>query len=81
MYQPAALVALVDVIGNHAGERRDVGQLTAAQERRIGVLVRNLTAQRKLIWQKAQVRPRGDGRGWDYGDRRHRYHSLLARTA
>jgi lysozyme len=62
-------------------ELREHSPRTAAQERRIGILIRKLTAQRKLIWQKAQSRPRGDGRGWDYGERRHRYHSLLARTA
>jgi GH24 family phage-related lysozyme (muramidase) len=54
---------------------------TRADERRIGELVRRLTAQRKLIWHRAQPKPEGDGRGWDYGYRRQRYRSLLARTA
>jgi len=62
-------------------ELRELARRTRAQERRIGILVRRLTAQRKLIWQKAQPKPRGDGRGWDYGSRRQRYHSLLVRTA
>jgi hypothetical protein len=43
--------------------------------------VSRLTAQRKLIWRKAQAKPAGDGRGWDYRYRRQRYHSLLLRTA
>jgi lysozyme len=54
---------------------------TPAQERRIGTLVSRLTTQRKLIWQKAQPKPKGDGRGWDHRFRRQRYRSLLARTA
>lgn len=62
-------------------ELRKVAPRTPAQERRIGRLVGVLTAQRKLIWQRAQPKPRGDGQGWDYRDRRQRYHSLLARTA
>jgi lysozyme len=62
-------------------ELRALPTRNAAQERRIGTLVDKLTAQRKVIWQKAQRSPRGDGRGWDYRDRRHRYHSLLVRTA
>lgn len=40
------------------------------------VLVREMTAQRKRIWQSAQ----GAG-GWDAANRRKRYHSLLARTS
>jgi lysozyme len=59
---------------------RKVAKRTPAQERRLGRLIGLLTAQRKLIWQKAQPQPRGDGRGWDHRDRRQRYHSLLART-
>jgi lysozyme len=62
-------------------ELRKIAARTPAQERRIGRLVGVLTAQRKLIWQRAQPKPRGDGQGWDYRDRRQRYHSLLARTA
>jgi lysozyme len=54
---------------------------TPAQEQRIATLVSRLTEQRKLIWRKAQARPRGDGRGWDHRYRRQRYRSLLARTA
>jgi GH24 family phage-related lysozyme (muramidase) len=54
---------------------------TPAQEQRIGTLVSRLTQQRKVIWQKAQPRPKGDGRGWDHRFRRQRYGSLLARTA
>lgn len=38
------------------------------------------TAQRKLVWRRAQPRPRGDGRGWDHLHRRERYRALLART-
>ena len=60
---------------------RQVAQRTPAQERRIARLVGVLTAQRKRIWQRAQPQPRGDGHGWEYRDRRQRYHSLLARTA
>ena len=62
-------------------ELRELATRTPAQEHRVAVLIQRLTVQRKLLWQKAQQRPRGDGRGWDYRDRRHRYHSLLARTA
>jgi lysozyme len=62
-------------------ELRELPTRTPTQDRRIGVLIRELTAQRKVIWQKAQQRPRGDGRGWDHRNRRQRYHSLLARTA
>jgi lysozyme len=62
-------------------ELRKKAARTPAQERRIGRLVGVLTAQRKLIWQRAQPKPRGDGQGWEYRDRRQRYHSLLARTA
>ena len=60
---------------------RRVAARTQAQERRIDRLVGLLTTQRKLIWKRAQPRPRGDGRGWEYNNRRQRYHSLLARTA
>ena len=60
---------------------RKLSSRTPAQERRIGMLVSRLTAQRKLIWQKAQAKPAGDGQGWDYRYRRQRYRSLLARTA
>jgi len=60
---------------------RKLAARTPAQERRIGTLVSRLTAQRKLIWQKAQPRPHGDGRGWDPRYRRQRYRSLLTRTA
>jgi lysozyme len=62
-------------------ELRALVQRTRAQERRIVVLMQKLTEQRKLIWRKAQPQPRGDGRGWEYGNRRQRYHSLLVRTA
>jgi lysozyme len=62
-------------------ELRRLATRTPAQERRIAVLVSRLTAQRKLIWQKAQPRPTGDGEGWDHRFRRQRYRSLLARTA
>ncbi len=51
------------------------------QQRRIGVLVSVLTAQRKRIWHTAQPTPRGDGQGWDFRNRRQRYRSLLARTS
>jgi lysozyme len=60
---------------------RRIAARTPAQERRMSRLVGLLTRQRKLIWKRAQPTPRGDGRGWEYGDRRQRYHSLLARTA
>jgi lysozyme len=60
---------------------RRMAARTPAQERRIDRLVGVLTRQRKLIWKRAQPQPRGDGRGWEYRDRRQRYHSLLARTA
>jgi lysozyme len=60
---------------------RAIAARTPAQERRIERLVGVLTTQRKLIWKRAQPQPRGDGRGWEYRDRRQRYHSLLARTA
>ena len=44
-------------------------------------LRREMTAQRKRIWHIAQpVAAGGDGKGWDYGRRRARYRSLLART-
>jgi lysozyme len=59
---------------------RKVAKRTPTQERRLGRLIGLLTAQRKIIWQKAQPKPRGDGRGWEYRDRRQRYHSLLTRT-
>jgi GH24 family phage-related lysozyme (muramidase) len=40
-----------------------------------------MTTQRKAIWQAAQPKTKGgDGHGWDYGRRRARYASLLART-
>jgi len=36
---------------------------------------------RKRIWRKAQPEEDGgDGRGWTYGHRRERYHSLMARS-
>ena len=60
---------------------RRIEARTPAQERRLDRLVGLLTTQRKLIWKRAQPKPRGDGQGWDYRDRRQRYHSLLARTA
>jgi lysozyme len=60
---------------------RKLSSRTPEQERRIAVLVSRLTAQRKLIWQRAQPKPEGDGRGWDHRNRRQRYRSLLFRTA
>jgi len=60
---------------------RKTANRSAEQERRMAVLVRVLTAQRKRIWHAAQPRPRGDGNGWDFRDRRQRYRSLLTRTA
>lgn len=40
-----------------------------------------MTVQRQLIWRLAQPKTKGgDGHGWDYRNRRARYHSLLART-
>ena len=60
---------------------RRIEARTPAQERRLDRLVGLLTTQRKLIWKRAQPKPRGDGQGWEYRDRRQRYHSLLARTA
>jgi lysozyme len=60
---------------------RRVEARTPAQERRLDRLMGLLTTQRKLIWKRAQPKPRGDGQGWEYRDRRQRYHSLLARTA
>jgi lysozyme len=60
---------------------RQVKRPTAEQKRRIARLVGALTEQRKRIWRQAQPTPRGDGHGWDYGERRHRYHSLWVRTA
>jgi lysozyme len=40
-----------------------------------------MTLQRKRIWRRAQpVAKGGDGRGWEYGNRRERYHALLQRT-
>jgi lysozyme len=60
---------------------RKAANRTAEQERRMAVLVRVLTAQRKRIWHAAQPSPRGDGNGWDFRDRRQRYRSLLSRTA
>lgn len=60
---------------------RQIAARTPAQERRLDRLVGLLTTQRKLIWTRAQPKPRGDGQGWDYRNRRQRYHSLLARTA
>jgi lysozyme len=61
-------------------ELRELDAPTAAQGRRLRELVNILTAQRKRIWHLAQPTPRGDGNGWDYRHRRHRYQSLLART-
>jgi lysozyme len=60
---------------------RRVEHPTAAQQHRIAALVGSLTAQRKRIWRSAQQRPRGDGHGWDYRNRRQRYASLRTRTA
>ena len=60
---------------------RRIDARTPAQQRRLDRLVGLLTTQRKLIWKRAQPKPRGDGQGWEYRDRRQRYHSLLARTA
>lgn len=60
---------------------RKTSSPTAEQTRRVAVLVRVLTAQRKRIWHAAQPTPRGDGNGWDFRDRRQRYRSLLTRTA
>lgn len=61
---------------------RRLPALSKAQAGREDVLVRVLTEQRKRIWTQAQPRAKGgDGRGWDYRNRRQRYSSLLARTA
>jgi lysozyme len=60
---------------------RKAANRTAEQERRMGVLVRVLTEQRKRIWHAAQPSPKGDGNGWDFRERRQRYRSLLSRTA
>ncbi len=60
---------------------RRIARPTAAQRGRIASLVRVLTNQRKRIWRSAQPAPRGDGQGWDFRNRRQRYHSLLARTS
>jgi lysozyme len=62
-------------------ELRKAATPSAEQQRRMTVLVRVLTDQRKRIWHAAQPSPRGDGNGWDYRDRRQRYRSLLSRTA
>lgn len=51
-----------------------------SQQREIAELVDALTAQRKRIWRSAQARPRGDGHGWDFRNRRQRYESLRSRT-
>ena len=54
-------------------EQRDVERRRA--------LRREMTAQRKRIWRRAQpVQAGGDGKGWDHHARRDRYHSLLSRT-
>ena len=60
---------------------RDSAHPTPDEQRRIAVLVRALTKQRKRIWRSAQAAPKGDGRGWDHGHRHQRYESLRARTA
>ena len=40
-----------------------------------------MKAQRKRVWRAAQSSgDGGDGRGWDYANRRARYRSLLSRT-
>jgi hypothetical protein len=45
------------------------------------VLRRVMEAQRKRVWREAQPKSKGgDGRGWDYANRRARYESLLARS-
>jgi hypothetical protein len=44
-------------------------------------LRRAMADQRKKIWRNAQPASKGgDGHGWEYGSRRARYASLLART-
>lgn len=54
---------------------------TAKERTEIATLVAQLTEQRKRIWHGAQPKTHGgDGRGWEYRDRRRRYNSLLSRT-
>jgi lysozyme len=50
------------------------------QQSKIAELVNTLTTQRKRIWRSSQARPRGDGHGWDFRNRRQRYESLRSRT-
>ncbi|MDA0165831.1 lysozyme [Solirubrobacter ginsenosidimutans] len=59
---------------------RKVEHPDPGQQRQIAELVGTLTTQRKRIWRSAQARPRGDGHGWDYRNRRQRYESLRSRT-
>lgn len=45
------------------------------------VLRREMEKQRRRIWREAQPKDKGgDGRGWDFRNRRRRYNSLLARS-
>jgi hypothetical protein len=45
------------------------------------VLRREMEQQRKRIWRVAQPKSKGgDGRGWDFANRRRRYNSLRARS-
>jgi GH24 family phage-related lysozyme (muramidase) len=78
---PAGWLTATELAKCRALDRlRRLDQPTAAQRREIDELVGDLTAQRKRIWRAAQARPRGDGHGWDYRNRRQRYESLRSRT-
>lgn len=60
---------------------RALSKPTRAERAELTELTATMTRQRKLIWRTAQPKGQGgDGRGWDYRDRRRRYNSLLART-
>lgn len=61
-------------------ELRRAAHRSPVQQRRIAVLIRALTKQRKRIWRAAQDSPKGDGHGWEYAHRQQRYQSLLVRT-
>lgn len=69
----------------NATERRLVTELDRLRAQRKDlarrrVLIDDLTKRRKRIWQLAQPKPKGDGRGWGFGHRRARYSILLSRT-
>lgn len=44
------------------------------------VLRREMAKQRQVIWRLAQPEPKGDGRGWEFKERRARYASLRSRS-